>query len=94
MSQIDHPPVIEAMQELHVLSANEENRRLAELRERAIMTERTEIEGALARGMAIGEAKGEARGEARGKAEGKAEALMAMIASGISEAQARTILGM
>ena len=86
MSQIDHPPVIEAMQELHVLSANEENRRLAELRERAIMAERTEIEGALERGVAIGEAKG--------KAEGKAEALMAMIASGISEAQARTILGM
>jgi predicted transposase/invertase (TIGR01784 family) len=78
MNQIDHPPVLEAMQVLHDLSDNEENRRLAELRERALMLERTEIEGALERGVAIG----------------KAEALRAMIASGISEAQARTILGM
>lgn len=82
MNQIDHPPVLEAMQVLHDLSDNEENRRLAELRERALMLERTEIEGALERGVAIGEAKG------------KADSLRAMIASGISEAQARAILGM
>jgi predicted transposase/invertase (TIGR01784 family) len=90
MNQIAHPPVLEAMQGLRALSADEEARRMADVRERAILAERTEIESALARGKAIGKAEG----KAEGKVEAKLEALAAMIASGIGEAQAKAILGM
>ncbi len=82
MNQIAHPPILEAMQQLKLLSSDDETRRLAEVRERALMSERTEIEAALAKGTELGAAKA------------KAEALQAMIDDGIPEARARSILHM
>ena len=72
MNQIAYPPVKEALQQLKALSADEETRRLADVRERSLMAERTEIEAAEARGKALGEAQGKALGEALGEARGKA----------------------
>ncbi len=86
MSQIAYPPVMDALRQLRALSADEETRRLAEVRELALMTERAEIEAA--------KAEGEAQGEARGQARAMAEALARLIESGIPEAQARIILRM
>jgi predicted transposase/invertase (TIGR01784 family) len=86
MNQIAYPPVLEALQQLKALSADDETRRLAEVRERAIMSERTEIEAALTKGKEIGVEIGVEIGEAR--------ALRRMIESGIPEAQARAILHM
>ena len=102
MNQIAYPPVLEALQQLKALSADDEARRLAEVRERAMMSESTEIEAALARGKdigkeigkEIGEEIGEARGKEIGAAQAKAEALRCLIESGIPEAQARAILHM
>jgi hypothetical protein len=102
MNQIAYPPVLEALQQLKALSADDEARRLAEVRERAIMSERTEIEAALTKGKEIGVEIGVEIGEARGKeigkeigaAQAKAEALRCLIESGIPEAQARAILHM
>jgi hypothetical protein len=82
MNQIAYPPVKDALQQLKTLSADEETRRLAEVHERALMAERTEIEAA------------EARGETRGAMQAKQEALQSLIQSGMSEAQARAILRM
>ncbi len=78
MNQIAHPPVLEAMQHLRVLSSDDETRRLAEVRERAWISERTEIEAA----------------ELRGEARTKAAALKRMIERGIPEDEAKTILEM
>lgn len=78
MNQIAYPPVQMALDQLRALSADDETRRLAEVRERAMMSEITEIEAAIL----------------RGKAEGKAESLRCLIESGIPEAQARAILHM
>ncbi len=94
MNQIAYPPVKEALQQLKVLSADEETRRLAEVRERSLMAERTEIEAAEERGEARGKALGETLGEARGAMLAKQEALQSLILSGMSEAQARIILHM
>ncbi len=60
------------------LSADAETQHRALVRERALHDERTLIQAA----------------EQRGKLEGKQEALTQMIASGITEAQARAILGL
>jgi predicted transposase/invertase (TIGR01784 family) len=78
MNQIAYPPVKEALEQLKALSADEETRRLAEVRERSLMAERTEIEAA----------------EERGAMRAKQEALQSLILSGMSEAQARIILHM
>ena len=90
MNQIAYPPVLEALQQLKALSADDETRRLAEVRERAMMSESTEIEAALARGKDIGKEIG----KEIGAAQAKAEALRCLIESGIPEAQARAILHM
>lgn len=100
MDQIAYPPVRRAMRKLKGLSADDETRRLAEVRERALSTERTEINAALRRGKELGEAIGEARGEARGKQAGANEAnikaISSLIQKGIAatEAEARTLLGL
>ena len=78
MNQIAYPPVKEALKQLQALSADEETRRLADMRERALMAERTEIDAA----------------EARGEARTKEHVLMRLIQSGMSEAQARAIIDM
>ncbi len=81
MNQIAYPPVIEAMQQLKALSADEETRYRAERRALALIAERTEINAAERRGVAVGVALG------------KEESLQCMIKSGMDEAQARAILG-
>ena len=82
MNQIAYPPVKEALKQLTALSKDEETRYLADMRERALMAERTEIDAA------------EARGKALGAMETKQEVLQSLIQSGMNEAQARAILHM
>lgn len=90
MNQLAYPPVLEAMALLEALSEDEEARRLADVRERALIAERTEIEAAEERG----EARGEVRGEARGIQLANERALRSLIQSGMSEVQARAILNL
>ncbi len=72
------------------LSADTETRRLAFARERALFNEATAINAAIAKG----ELEGMLEGKLEGKLEGLQDALAKMIAGGISEDQARSILGM
>lgn len=105
MNQIAWPPVAEAWQQLRALSDDDETRRLADVRERALMSELTEIAAAERRGKKIGEEVGEARGKVLGEkigearaearhAQAKQEALKALLAEGMSEARAKAILGL
>jgi predicted transposase/invertase (TIGR01784 family) len=94
MNQIAHPPVRQAMRKLKVLSADDETRRLAEVRERALMIQRTEINAAEKRGEARGEARGKALGKQEGVNEANAKAISVLIQRGMSEAEARTLLGL
>jgi predicted transposase/invertase (TIGR01784 family) len=96
MDQIAYPPVRRAMRKLKGLSADDETRRLAEVRERALSTERTEINAALRRGKELGEAIGEARGKQAGANEANIKAISSLIQKGIAatEAEARTLLGL
>jgi flagellar biosynthesis/type III secretory pathway protein FliH len=102
MTEIAYPPVQQALGILKNLSADEEARRLALVRERALLNEITELNAARregeargeARGKIEGEAIGEARGEAKGKVEAMQEALGKLVASGMNEDQARKILGL
>lgn len=94
MSQIDQPPVVQAMQEFQTPLTDEDKQYLAERRKRALMLERSELESAFERGIAIGKAEAKAKAIAEGRAEAMEDALRAMIASGFSETRARTILGM
>lgn len=80
MNQIAYPPVLEAMRILTTLSSDEETRRLADVRERALMTELTELRAA------------ERRGEARGANEANARAIRSAMQKGMTEAQAREFL--
>ncbi len=90
MNQIAWPPVVEAWQHLKALSDDDETRRLADVRERALKTELTELAAAERRG----EARGKAQGEAEGIAKTQQAALQALIADGMSEMRARIILGL
>jgi flagellar biosynthesis/type III secretory pathway protein FliH len=94
MNQIAYPPVREAMRKLKALSADDETRRLAEVRERALMTERTELNAAERRGEARGEARGKKLGKQEGANEANAKAVNSLIQNGFTEAQARTLLGL
>ena len=78
-----------ALARLTSLSADAETRRLAFVRERALFNEATAINAAIAKG----KLEGELKGKLEGKLEGLQEALAKMIAGGISEAQAHSILG-
>ena len=82
MQTIEYPPVQQAMALLTSLSADAETRNLAFARERALFNEATAINAAIA------------KGKLEGKLEGLQDALAKMIAGGISEEQARSILGM
>ena len=90
MQTIEYPPVQQAMALLTSLSADTETRRLAFARERALFNEATAINAAIAKG----ELEGMLEGKLEGKLEGLQDALAKMIAGGISEDQARSILGM
>ena len=82
MSQLSYPPVQQALEMLKDLSADAETRHRAMVRERALHDEATLIQAA------------EQRGEQRGEQKGLQNALTRMVASGIPEAQARSILGL
>jgi len=63
MEQIDYPPVQQALERLRGLSADEETRRLAFVRERALRDERSELRGAREEGREEGLAHGVVKGE-------------------------------
>lgn len=86
MNQIAHPPVLEALQRLKNLSADEETRRMAEARELALFTEQIEIDAA--------EKRGEARGEIIGATQAMEKAVRQLMANGMTEATARSMLGL
>ena len=67
MQQIDYPPVQQALQRIRDLSADEETRRLAFVRERALRDERSELRAAREEGWV------------EGRVEGRVEALAAML---------------
>jgi hypothetical protein len=86
MNQIAYPPVLEAMERLKGLSADEESRRMAEARELALLTERIEIDAA--------EKRGESRGISIGVAQAMEAAVRQLMANGMTEANARAMLGL
>ena len=61
MNQITHPPVQQALAHLKALSGDEESRRLAFVRERALRDEISELQGARQEGWEDGMQQGEAR---------------------------------
>jgi hypothetical protein len=71
MAQIDYPPVQQALMRVRELSADEETRRLAFVRERALRDEREALQAAREQG----EREGERRGELRGKLLGESAIL-------------------
>ena len=91
MSAIVDAPVQQALTKLRAISADDEARRLAAARERALSIERTELHLARQEGEAIGQARGEAVGEARGRSEGRAEGEAVGEARGRSEGRAAAI---
>ena len=99
MSSIVEPPVHQALAKLRAISADDEARRLATARERALTIERTELhlarqegrdEGRI-EGRIEGKAEGEAIGEARGLALGEARGVTLGEARGRSEGRAAAI---
>ncbi|MFZ1537226.1 MAG: DUF4351 domain-containing protein [Chromatiaceae bacterium] len=68
MQQIDYPPVQQALERIRGLSADEETRRLAFVRERALRDERSELGAVWDEGWEEGFAKGIAKGIAKGEA--------------------------
>jgi len=99
MSAIVDAPVQQALTKLRAISADDEARRLAAARARALSIERTELHLAHQEGRAEGEAIGQARGraegeavgEARGRSEGRAEGEAVGEARGRSEGRAAAI---
>ncbi len=67
MAQIDYPPVQRALDELKRLSADDEARRLAFVRERALRDERSEMRGAKEEGRAEGKLEGRLEGKLEGE---------------------------
>jgi DNA-binding PucR family transcriptional regulator len=78
MAAIAYPPVQQALDRIKGLSADAETRRLAFVRERALHDEASERRAE----------------REQGKLEGLEEALARLIQSGMSESQARQILGL
>lgn len=68
MAQIDYPPVHQALARVRELSADEETRRLAFVRERAVRDERNAMRGAREEGRLEGELAGEIKGRLEGQA--------------------------
>ena len=82
MSQLSYPPVQQALEMLKNLSADDETQRKAFVRERALRDEVSQL------------ASARMEGKQEGKQEGLQLAITKMIQSGMSEAQARAILGL
>jgi len=82
MAAIAYPPVQQALTRIKDLSADAETRRLAFVRERALHDEVTELRAE------------REQGKLEGKREGLEEALARLVQSGMTESQARQILGL
>ena len=78
MNQLSYPPVQEALRRLKDLSADNDTQQRAQMRERALRDEVTELFAA----------------EQRGEQRGLEQALAKMLQNGMNEAQARSILGL
>jgi predicted transposase/invertase (TIGR01784 family) len=86
MSQLTYPPVQQALEVLKDLSADDETQRKAFVRERALRDEISQLASA--------RMEGKQEGKQEGLQEGLQEAKTKMLQSGMSEEQARTILGL
>jgi predicted transposase/invertase (TIGR01784 family) len=69
MAAIDHPPIREALSQIRALSADEEARRLAFVRERALHDEATLLKEARQEGLEKGLEKGLEQGLEQGRRE-------------------------
>ena len=110
MSQLSYPPVQQALEMLKDLSADDDNLRKAFVRERALRDEVSQLASARMEGLQEGERKGwqaglqEGRqaglqegkqaGLQEGESKGLQKAITKMVQSGMSDAQARAILGL
>ena len=90
MAAIAYPPVQQALEHIKALSADAETRRLAFVRERALHDEVSELRAE----REIGKREGKLEGKLEGKREGLEEALARLIQNGMSENQARQLLGL
>ena len=86
MAAIAYPPVQQALEHIKALSADDETRRLAFVRERALHDEISELRAE--------REKGKLEGKLEGQREGLETALARLIQSGMSENQARQLLGL
>ena len=86
MSQLTYAPVQQALEMLKDLSADDETQRKAFVRERALRDEVSQLASA--------RMEGKREGKQEGKQEGLQEAITKMVQSGMTEAQARAILGL
>lgn len=80
MAQIDYSPVQQALCRVRELSADEEARRLAFVRERAERDERSAMRGAREAGREEGREAGREEGRREGKLEGQAALLERLLA--------------
>lgn len=77
MANVDYEPVQQAMEKLKQLSADEETRRMAFVREKALRDEASLINDAIKRG--------EARGVIKGKVDGKTDAIALLLSQRFGE---------
>ena len=94
MNQLSYPPGQEALRRLKDLSADDETQQRAFMLERALRDEVTELFAAEQRGEQRGRQEGRQEGEQIGLQTGLQQALTKMQQNGMSEAQARSILGL
>ena len=95
------PEIQKAVVILHEMSADEELREIARLREKAILDERSAMNYAREEGIGIGMEKGRAEGREEGREKGRAEGreerdaelLAKMSKKGYTEEQIRDLLG-
>ena len=94
MAAIAYPPVKQALDHIKALSADAETRRLAFVRERALHDEVSERRAEREKGRLEGKLEGKIEGKIEGHREGLETALARLIQSGMSENQARQLLGL
>ncbi len=94
MAQVEHPPIQEAMNRVRALSADEQARRLAFVRERALHDEVTLLKEAQRRGEQIGLEKGEQIGLEKGEQIGLEKGQQIGLEKGRREAATETARGL
>ncbi len=94
MAQVEHPPIREAMNRVRALSADEQARRLAFVRERALHDEVTLLKEAQRRGEQIGLEKGEQIGLEKGEQIGLEKGQQIGLEKGRREAATETARGL